>query len=194
MVARLLFLIALLLPLPAAAQDSRSSLEGSWALQIDGAMIFRFDLEEAAGEDEWRGTWSRPSRFASDGDNFSSLQLPARTIASMAGLEFDGSVELSFPDPRPQAIPDIFRFQLIDGDAAEMTYVGTGLAPYMLQRVAAGTPLGPFREGATYSRPVPKEAEAEPEPEPEPEPAPTPREASPDADDFRLPPGGVIGR
>lgn len=193
MLVRLLFLLALLLPLPAAAQDSRSSLEGSWALQIGGVTIFRFDIEEVAGKQgEWRGTWSRPSRFASDGDNFAQVQLPARQIRSMAGLEFDGAVEVSFPDPRPEAIPDIFRFRLIDGDAAEMTYVGTGLAPFLLQRVAADTPLGPFREGVIYSRSVPKEAEAEPEPEPE--PAPEPREASPDLDDFRLPPGGVIGR
>ena len=190
-------LLALLLPVPAVAQDEANSLAGSWALELGGAAIFRFDLEEVAGKNgEWRGTWSRPSRFASDGDNFAQLQLPARQVRSMAGLEFDGMVEISFPDPRPEAIPDIFRFRVIDSDAVEMTYVGTGLAPYLLQRVAADTPLGPFREGATYSRPVPKHAEpeSEPEPEPEPEPTPKPGEAPPDADDFRLPPGGVIGR
>ena len=165
MLLRLLFIIALLLPLPAAAQDGGNPLEGSWALELGGATIFRFDLERVPGKaGEWRGTWSRPSRFASDGDNFAQLQLPARQIRSMAGLELDG----------------------------------TGLAPYVLQRVAATTQLGPFREGATYAR----KAEAGPEPEPEPEtqaatpPRPTAeREGPPDeADAFRLPPSGVVGR
>ncbi|MGV3553842.1 MAG: hypothetical protein ACO1OD_01160 [Croceibacterium sp.] len=192
MLARLLALVLLLLPMSAMAQDGRSTLAGSWALEIGGATIFRFDLEEVPGKDgEWRGTWSRPSRFASNGDNFAQLQLPARQIHSMAGLEFDGTVEVSFPDPRPQAIPDIFRFRLIDSDAAEMTYVGTGLAPYVMQRVPANTALGPYREGATYSR------EVREEPEPESAPAAAAREPErPPAglDDFRLPPSGVQGR
>lgn len=195
MVARILLLLALLLPLPAAAQDAPRSLEGSWALQIGGATIFRFDLEPAAGEGEWRGTWSRPSSFASDGDHFAELTLPARRIRSMAGFEADGAVEISFPDPRPGAIPDIFRFRLVDPDAAEMTYVGTGLAPYLLDRVAPDTPLGPFREGATYAREAP--AEAEPQPEPDPEPRLETEDVLPqpdDPDDFRLPPSGIRGR
>lgn len=154
MLKHLFLVLALLLPSPAAAQDAEA-LEGSWALQIGGATIFRFDLAHEDGAEEWQATWSRPSNFASDGDNFASLQLPARQIKSMAGLEFDGTVEVSFPDPRPEAVPDIFRFRLIDPDAAEMSYVGTGLAPYVLQRVARDTPLGPFEKDATYSRLVP---------------------------------------
>ena len=201
MVARLLLLLALVLPpLPAAAQDAPSSLEGSWALEIGGATIFRFDLEPVPGEDEWRGTWSRPSRFASDGANFNRIQMPARQIKSMAGLVLDDAVEISFPDPRPDAIPDIFRFRLIDSDAAEMTYVGTGLAPYLLFRVTPATPLGPFREGATYLLRAPDEAEP-------PDVAPPPvidaedvldmpgmPDVSEDAASFRLPPSGAAGR
>jgi hypothetical protein len=193
---RFLAFLALLLPLPAAAQDVRNSLEGSWALELGGATIFRFDLEEIPGkEGEWRGTWSRPTRFASDGDNFAQIQLPARQIRSMAGLEFDGTVEVSFPDPRPEAIPDIFRFRLIDFDAIEMTYVGTDLAPYVLQRVPADTALGPFREGATYSRKVREESEPEPEPQRPPAGPPGEVEGPPDEiDSFRLPPSGIQGR
>ena len=196
MLARLLALLALLLPLPAAAQGAPSSLAGTWALEIGGATIFRFDLEEVPGKDgEWRGTWSRPSRFASDGDNFAQIQLPARQIRSMAGLEFDGTVEVSFPDPRPEAIPDIFRFRLIDFDAVEMTYVGTELAPYVLQRVPQNTALGPFREGATYSRTVREESEPESEPQRPPAGPPGEAEGPPDEiDSFRLTPSGVQGR
>jgi hypothetical protein len=195
MLARILAILALLLPLPAVAQSASSPLAGTWALEIGGATIFRFDLEEVPGKDgEWRGTWSRPSRFASDGDNFAQIQLPSRQIRSMAGLEFDGMVEVSFPDPRPEAIPDIFRFRLIDFDAVEMTYVGTDLAPYVLQRVPAGTALGPFREGATYSRKVREKAEPEPESSPAPSPGDEPEGPPDEVDSFRLPPSGIQGR
>ena len=156
MVARLLLAIALaLLPFPSSAQES-NPLEGSWALQIGGTTIFRFDLARDDADGEWHGTWSRPSRFATDGDDFRDMQLPARRIRSNAGIELDDAVEVSFPDPRPGAIPDIFRIRLIDPDAVEMTYIGTGLAPYILQRVASDTALGPFAEGATYSRLLPE--------------------------------------
>jgi hypothetical protein len=205
MVARILFLLVLLLPLPASAQRAPSTLEGSWALQIGGATILRFDLEPVPGKaGEWRAAWVRPSSYASDGNRFSRLTLPAESVRSMAGLEFGETVEVSFPDPRPGAIPDIFRFRLVDPDAAEMVYVGTGLAPYLLERVAPGTALGPFREGATYARTLPRETEPDPEPAPEPvsDPAQGPEiedaepvlEVPEDPDDFRLPPSGVVGR
>ena len=196
MIARFLALLALFMPLPALAQDevqdrgSASTLEGSWALQIGPATIFRFDMSPVPGKDgEWRGTWSKPRSFATDGDRFSRLTLPARVTPSMAGLEFDGEVELSFNDPRPGAIPDIFRFKLVDADAAEMTYVGTDLAPYLVYRVEPGTPLGPYDANAVYVRPTPETTRVEEEPV---EPAPD----LPAIDDegFRLPPKGVPTR
>ena len=54
MLKRLLFVLLLLAPTPALAQ----SLAGAWALRLDGAVIFRFELEpEGEG---WSGTWTRP--------------------------------------------------------------------------------------------------------------------------------------
>ncbi|WP_305096880.1 hypothetical protein [Croceibacterium aestuarii] len=200
MVARLLFLLALLLPLPAAAQEGPSSLEGSWALEIAGAVIFRFDLDRDPKSGEWLGTWQRPESFASDGDHFAKIVMPAKILRSMAGVVDGDSVEVSFNDPRPGAIPDIFRFRLIDPDAAEMTYVGTGLDPYVMQRVRPDTELGPFKEGVTYARRLPRTSgppdKLDPlpalEPRPEPEPSEQPVPANPS--DFRLPPGAPIGR
>lgn len=184
MVARILLILALLLPLPAAAQSSEDqTLEGSWALEIDGTTIFRFDIEPAAKEGEWRATWSRPSSFASDGNRFAKLTGPPEQVKSMAGIQVDDQVELSFNDPRPGAIPDIFRFQLMGADAVEMVYVGTDLAPYTLERVEPSAPVGPWDKDEVYARPVPAEADEEPE---EPEEAAAPADS---ADSFELPPG-----
>jgi hypothetical protein len=179
--ARLLPLLALLLPAPALAD----TLEGSWELEIGGTAIFRFDI--AKGDDgKWRATWSKPGSFASDGDNFSHLTGPAKAVPSMTALDTPNGIELSFDDPRPGAVPDIFDFKPIDSDAVEMTYVGTDLAAYTLERVKPGTPLGPWDPDATYSRkPAPEEPEATAEQVPA-EPV--------DAGSFRLEPGAPTGR
>jgi hypothetical protein len=162
MLARILLILALLLPFPAAAQTpAGKTLEGSWAMEIGGTAIFRFDIAPAAEKDEWRGTWNRPSSLASDGNRFAKLTGPPEQVKSMAGIEVDGQVELSFNDPRPGAIPDIFRFRLLSADTVEMVYVGTDLAPYMLKRVAAAAKIGPWDASKVYARPVPAKARAE---------------------------------
>jgi hypothetical protein len=151
MIRRLLVLLLLLLPVPAAAQPLAGDLAGSWALRFDGSVIFRFDIERAG--DGWRGTWSRPGNFASDGDRFANVAGGTVTIASREGRDFAGWAELTFPDDRPGAVPDIFRFRLLPTGKAEMIYVETGLAPYVLDRAAADVPLGPFEPGKVYHRP-----------------------------------------
>ncbi|MXP42171.1 hypothetical protein GRI75_11015 [Altererythrobacter soli] len=174
MVARILLILALLLPFPAAAQaPAGKTLEGSWAMEVGGAAIFRFDIAPAAKKGEWRGTWNRPSSLASDGNRFAKLKGPPEQVKSMAGIEVEDQVELSFNDPRPGAIPDIFRFRLLTPDTAELVYVGTDLAPYTLKRVAPGARIGPWDESKVYARPVPAKA---------------PPAAAP-AETFNLPPG-----
>ena len=143
----LAFLLLILPALPAAAQ---SALQGSWAFQIADAVIFRFDVEKAEGG-EWSGTWSRPDSFRSNGVIFQQVK-GSEEVESMAGLEFAGRVELSFDDPRPGAIPDIFRLELTGDDTARLIYVGTDLEPYPLIRVDADTPVGPFDESRVYHR------------------------------------------
>jgi hypothetical protein len=183
MVARLLLFLALLLPAPAAAEP----LEGSWALEVGGAEIFRFDITRD-GDGKWHGTWSKPSSFASDGNNFSHLTGPAKRVPSMTALETPDGIELSFDDPRPGAVPDIFDFKPIDSDAVEMTYVGTKLAPYTLERVKPGAPLGPWDASATYSRqPPPQQAGTAPAKAPDQPPAVSPST-------FKLKPGAPAGR
>jgi hypothetical protein len=151
MIRRLLVLLLLLLSVPAAAQSPAGELAGSWALRFDGSIIFRFDIERDG--DGWRGSWSRPGNFVSDGDRFANFTGGTVTIASREGRDFAGWAELTFPDDRPGAVPDIFRFRVLPTGKAEMIYAETGLAPYLLERVAAREALGPFEPGKVYSRP-----------------------------------------
>ena len=182
MLSRLLLMLALLLPAPALAD----TLEGSWALEMGGTAIFRFDIAKD-GEGKWHGTWSKPTSFASDGDDFSHMKGPPKAVPSMTALETPNGIELSFDDPRPGAVPDIFDFKPIDADAVELIYVGTDLAPYTLQRVKPGAPLGPWDPDATYTRKAPPEERAEAEHDPEP-----PSRSEPGS--FKLKPGAPVGR
>jgi hypothetical protein len=197
----ILALCALLLPLAAQAQSSAPApaIAGSWDLKLDDTTVFRFEIEQAA-DGEWQGRWIRPENFNSDGNAFYNIRGGVKNTASMTGLEVGDAVELAFDDPRPGAIPDIFRFRLTGPDSAEMTYVGTPLAPYALVRAGAGTRVGPWDVERIYSRIVARapddgelesvtpridfdlagrplgpaaEPEAEPASEPEPEPEPT---------------------
>jgi len=142
----ILALLALLAPVAAQAHD----LEGRWALRIDAATIFVFELGRAE-DGEWHGTWTRPDSFASNGAVFARM-VGSREVKSSAGIEFAGDIELTFDDPAPGAIPDIFRFRHLGPGRAQLTYVGTPLAPYPLIAVAAGAGLGPFEQGRVYDR------------------------------------------
>ena len=139
-------LLLALLPGTATAQ----SLEGSWALEVEDAAIFRFDLEWEGGE--WRGMWTRPIAIDSDGDRFGGFSRQALEVRSTDSASVGEWVELTFTDPRPGAVPDVFRFRALERDEAEMIYVGTGWAPYALVRVPADASLGPFEIGKTYRR------------------------------------------
>ncbi len=154
MIRRLLLLLLLLLPVPAAAQPTIAStfLEGSWGLRVDGSVIMRFDLELT--EDGWAGAWVKPTSFASDGVRFGSIKMPATERRADSGRAIGEWAEITFDDPRPEEEDDQFRFRLIGRDRAEMLYVGTGLPPFVLERVAAGALLGPFEEGKVYGGPA----------------------------------------
>ncbi len=150
MIRRLLFLLLLVVPVPATAQPTVAStfLEGSWGLRVDGAIIMRFDLELTA--DGWTGAWIKPTSFASDGVRFGSIKMPSTSRRADSGRAIGDWAEITFDDPRPEEEDDQFRFRLIGTDRAEMLYVGTGLAPFILERVGAGALLGPFEEGRVY--------------------------------------------
>jgi len=150
-IRRLLFLLLLFLSVPAAAQQptiASTFLEGSWGLRVDGSIIMRFDLELTA--DGWTGTWVKPTSFASDGVRFGSIKMPSTERRADEGRAIGEWAEITFDDPRPDEEDDQFRFRLIGTDRAEMLYVGTGLPPFILERVAAGALLGPFVEGKVY--------------------------------------------
>lgn len=184
MLKRLLLLIALLLPMPAMAADS---LAGSWALKLDGAVIMRFDLQPDGTS--WKGSWVKPTSFASDGKRFGKIAMPPVERKSDKGATIGEWAEITFNDPRPGEEPDVFRFHLTGPNRAEMLYVGTGLPPYLLERVIAGTQLGPFQDGKVYggsgtaaagpaARP-PARPPAQPAPRPTPSPKAAPVQGAP---------------
>ena len=151
MIQRLLVLLLLLLPVPAVAQQptvASTFLEGSWGLRLDGSIIMRFDLELT--DDGWTGAWIKPTSFASDGTRFGSIKMPSTERRADSGRAIGDWAEITFDDPRPDEEDDQFRFRLLGPDRAEMLYVGTGLPPFVLERVGAGALLGPFVEGKVY--------------------------------------------
>lgn len=149
MLVRLLLAVfaLLLVPAPAAAQQL---ITGSWALRVEGAVVFRFDLERTA--DGWRGTWIKPRSFTTDGAVFTELGGPPVEQQSQAGRNLGEWIELTFGDTRPGAVPDVFRFRLVAFDRVEMIYTDTGQAPFVLESVDPGTAPGPWDPARAYRR------------------------------------------
>jgi hypothetical protein len=163
MMSRLLLALALSVSLPAAAQApaapapatlpatfAAQMLAGSWALRVEGSVVFRFDLEQDG--EGWRGTWTKPRAFATDGATFRDVTGPAVEQTALRGRALGDWAELTFGDARPGAVPDVFRFRLVGPDRAEAIYVETGLAPFELDRVEPGTAPGPWPAGRVYRR------------------------------------------
>lgn len=145
MIRSLILVCLLLLPVQAAAQQS---LEGSWALRLEGANIMRWDLDRQG--DAWEGTWVKPDSFASDGERFGNIEMPAVEREADSGRSIGDWAELAFKSENGEGEGDVFRFRLLSANRAEMIYAGTGLPPFALQRVAAGALLGPFEKGRVY--------------------------------------------
>ena len=164
MLTRLLLALLMLPSAPAAAQApaaqqapaeaqptlAAAMLVGSWALRVEGIVLFRFDLARSGAA--WRGTWAKPNSFATDGAIFAELSGPPVEQRTQGGRTVGEWVELTFGDSRPGAIPDVFRFRLLAPERAEMIYTDTGQAPFVLERVAPGTAPGPWTAGQVYRR------------------------------------------
>jgi len=195
-------------PVTAAAQNptlASTFLEGSWGLRVDGSIIMRFDLELTP--DGWTGAWVKPTSFASDGQRFGNIKMPATERHADSGRAIGEWAEITFDDPRPDEEDDQFRFRLLASNRAEMLYVGTGLPPFTLERVAPGALLGPFEEGKVYGggqrmvrageAPVPAAVAASPPAQTTPpvqRTAPPPRQPPPPTDAPVQGPPAVIGR
>jgi hypothetical protein len=197
MIRRLLALLLLMLPLPAAAQPTLAStfLEGSWGLRYDGATVMRFDLELTA--DGWTGGWVKPGSFMSDGQRFGNIKMPPVERRADSGRAIGDWAEITFNDPRPGEEPDQFRIRLIAADRAEMIYVGTGLPPFTLERVGTGAGLGPFEEGKVYGPDAPRTATVPPPQRPpaeRPTSPPPPRQPPPSEEEPVQGPPAMIGR
>ena len=165
---RMLLALLLLVPVSAAAQPAQvpaatvapttarpmtiagTFLEGSWGLRLDGAIVMRFDLQRQG--ESWTGAWVKPSSFRTDsgGRRFGDIKMPAVERHADSGKAIGDWAEITFNDPRPGQEPDVFRIRLLSADRAELIYVGTGMAPYNLERVGAGAILGPFEDGVVY--------------------------------------------
>lgn len=126
------------------------SLEGAWALKIDDTVILAFQFEPAATG--WSGTWIRPRSFASDGALFTRVEGPPMAIRANKVQPLGEWTELTFDDPRPGAVPDVFRLRAVAGGKVEAIYVGTGFAPLVLEKLASDAKIGPWPTGKSYRR------------------------------------------
>ena len=148
MVSRIFLFFAALLAVPATAfaQD----VEGTWALRIDDAIIYVFELERD-GDLGWEGSWTSPAEMRNNGLIFSDMS-GERQSRLLSATETASFVEFMFESNRMGGVPQVFRIAPGEDGRAELTHIGSGHMPYPLIRVAPGTAIGPFGAERLYDR------------------------------------------
>ncbi|MGB3794838.1 MAG: hypothetical protein WA957_00865 [Alteraurantiacibacter sp.] len=146
----LIALAALLLPSPLLADDTEATLEGNWALRIDDATIFVFDLDQQ-DDGAWAGSWTRPYTIASNGVVFREMD-GEQTVLPLETVQRRDAVQMTFKGTQEAGLRDILQFRLTGENQAQLTYRGIAGNPYPLIRVPSGTVLGPFDPLRIYDR------------------------------------------
>ncbi len=160
MIRAMVLACALAVSVPASAAD----LSGTWALKSAGTTLYRFEIAKTA--QGWSGTWERPQTMQTNGETFDHLTGPVvRRVASKIVAENDG-LALTFDDPRPGSIDDVFHIQVIDATHAEVSFptlaaFGMPADPEILVRDSSSAPLGGWDVDASYPAPLHRPTNAE---------------------------------
>lgn len=144
--------MALLLPLLLAAA-AVPDVNGTWDLLAGGETIYRIEIASTpAGT---TATWSRPMHLDGDNDGFSRVTGPVVRRKARTVRVVGGDLELTFDDPTPGAMPDVFRLHRVDATHLRLVYQGTGLEPFDLDRATAATfPNAKWQSDRTYVRTI----------------------------------------
>jgi len=157
-------LMAMACALAVCTPASAADLSGIWAVKSGGTTIYRLEIVKTA--QGWSGTWERPQAMRTNGETFDHLAGPVvRRAASKIVADGDG-LDLTFADPTPGNIDDVFRIQAIDDSHAKATYpaleaFGMHVDPEILVRDASHAPLGDWDADAVYAAPLYRPTNAE---------------------------------
>lgn len=156
MMLRLLIAACLLLMSgPVLAADP----QGTWALRAGDTTIMLFKVSRTSAG--WSAEWQQPAHFESDGDNFSNVSGPAIKRTAATAREVPGGIELTFDDPAPGAVPDVFVIRARNASTADVSYVAFGGEPATLVRADSGKALDGWDKTRVYSRAIDHPTNAE---------------------------------
>lgn len=150
MIRRLILMLTLSVAMPAMAADPA----GIWALRTGNVTLFKIAVRHDGPG--WAATWIRSADFDVDADGKFKTGGPIiKRPATEAHANPDGTVEVRFDDPRPGAIPDVFRIRAIDAHHAETYFSGGRMGVILLARATPKTRIDAWGRSRrfTYSAP-----------------------------------------
>lgn len=140
--------ILVLLLLWLAAPVAAANPAGLWALRAEGKTLMLFDVQRTARG--WRGVWTQPAKYATDGDVFSAIaRETSRRITREAHAVAKG-VELVFDSPWPGGAADHMIIRDVNATTADMSWAAFSTIPYVLTRVKARPRFGPWQVDRGY--------------------------------------------
>lgn len=132
---------------------------GIWALQAGDRTIFRFEIARTSAG--WAAVWVKPVHFQTDFESFSRVIGPVQRRVAEHVRELKNGLELSFDDPAPNAIPDVFCIEAVDATHVRATFIGANFEPLLLVAEAKDAPLGPWDPTQVYTRLIDRPTNAE---------------------------------
>lgn len=145
--------VILPLLLAAASVSAVPCTAGDWILQIGDASLFQFGVQ--ASSHGLVATWDRPQDFDFDKESFTNVVGPAIRRTAVKVQPVGDDLELTFHDPRPGAIPDVFRLHCLPDGHVSAMYQGVGFEPFVLDRAKPGkNALGPWAAKRAYQQKI----------------------------------------
>ncbi len=125
---------------------------GIWALKAEGTTLYRFEISKTASG--WNAIWVRPTAMRTDGYTIFDIHGPViRRTASKVAASGD-ALELTFDDPQPGGMPDVFRIHVTDDTHATEEYLALNSESFDLVREPADTTLGDWDAQKIYTVPI----------------------------------------
>jgi len=121
--------------------------------------IFRFEITQT--RNGWAVVWARPAHATMDGEIFSAIVGPVERRPAKSARELNGALEITFDDPYPNSMPDVFQLTFVDPRHLSATYASTGFEPWILVHEASAAPLGPWDPAKAYRLVIDRPTNAE---------------------------------
>lgn len=135
--------------LAAASVSAAPCVDGDWIFRSGNTTLFQFGVHSSPKGLE--ASWDRPQHFESDRESVTKVRGPIVRRMARSVRPVGDDLKLSFDDPEPNSVPDVFRLHCEKDGTLTAAYAGLLVDPLRLVRApGARAKLGPWDVARAY--------------------------------------------